>query len=313
MNFGRINQIRKQELGIGARLCLWIYSVVDILSELITGVSKAEKLMVSRNIAEALEKMYENRRRWLRIIDFISDCHKARFDFATKDLELINRVEKAFRVKKESKRFLAIMDSLTEIRDHQLCVDILNEHAAIKMDKFGEEEKSLLIQIWNQLNGLRHKNLSKFEEGRFWIDIGFQGENPLTDFRGAGLLGLLNLHYFVTELDHKVPAKIVYDISQEQSTQFFFACAGINLTFSLLQEIKKFKFFTFFSETSSTGRVLNKFDMMYSVLFEDFGKYFTSHPNHSDLMSFNIIFTEYMKEFCTKQHVRGLLNKFAES
>lgn len=29
-----------------------------------------------------------------------------------------------------------------------------------------------------------------------WSEIGFQGEDPRTDFRGMGLLGLCNLHYF---------------------------------------------------------------------------------------------------------------------
>jgi len=31
-----------------------------------------------------------------------------------------------------------------------------------------------------------------------WIDIGFQGVDPVTDFRGSGILGLENLYYFTT-------------------------------------------------------------------------------------------------------------------
>ena len=30
-----------------------------------------------------------------------------------------------------------------------------------------------------------------------WIDIGFQAEDPTTDFRGTGLLGLVNLLHFL--------------------------------------------------------------------------------------------------------------------
>ena len=40
----------------------------------------------------------------------------------------------------------------------------------------------------------------------------------MTDFRGSGLLGLENLHYYVTQADHIVEAKYGYDISQDPST-----------------------------------------------------------------------------------------------
>ena len=47
-----------------------------------------------------------------------------------------------------------------------------------------------LFQLWNKLNpdiALRSR-ISKQ-----WTDIGFQGDDPQTDFRGMGLLGLQNL------------------------------------------------------------------------------------------------------------------------
>ena len=34
---------------------------------------------------------------------------------------------------------------------------------------------------------------------RQWIDIGFQGMDPATDFRGSGLTGLKQLHRLVTD------------------------------------------------------------------------------------------------------------------
>ena len=40
----------------------------------------------------------------------------------------------------------------------------------------------------------------------------------MTDFRGSGLLGLENLHYYVTEADHNVEAKFGYEISQDVNT-----------------------------------------------------------------------------------------------
>jgi len=47
-----------------------------------------------------------------------------------------------------------------------------------------------LVQLWNNLQ----PNVTLI--GRIspqWTDIGFQGSDPATDFRGMGLLGLLDL------------------------------------------------------------------------------------------------------------------------
>jgi hypothetical protein len=56
-------------------------------------------------------------------------------------------------------------------------------------------------QKYDEANDEHEKKLLKFrailkpgeEDARFtknWIDIGFQGANPATDFRGSGILGL---------------------------------------------------------------------------------------------------------------------------
>ena len=34
--------------------------------------------------------------------------------------------------------------------------------------------------------------------GSHWVQVGFQGNDPSTDVRGTGMLGVLNLLYFVT-------------------------------------------------------------------------------------------------------------------
>lgn len=50
------------------------------------------------------------------------------------------------------------------------------------------------MNVWEQLRPDRKIKARKSEE---WIELGFQVEDPATDFRGAGLLGLINLHKFV--------------------------------------------------------------------------------------------------------------------
>lgn len=48
----------------------------------------------------------------------------------------------------------------------------------------------MFVQLWNLL--MPHENL-KARITKQWCDIGFQGDDPKTDFRGMGLLGLVNL------------------------------------------------------------------------------------------------------------------------
>ena len=48
----------------------------------------------------------------------------------------------------------------------------------------------MFIQLWNLL--MPTKKL-KARISKQWADIGFQGDDPKTDFRGMGILGLINL------------------------------------------------------------------------------------------------------------------------
>lgn len=48
----------------------------------------------------------------------------------------------------------------------------------------------MLMGLWASLMGDRKL---KARESTEWVDIGFQGKDPATDFRGAGILGLEQL------------------------------------------------------------------------------------------------------------------------
>lgn len=65
---------------------------------------------------------------------------------------------------------------------------------SIAYDSKTVRHREMLEDLWQQLmdeplNGMISKQ---------WSQIGFQGEDPSTDFRGMGLLGLENLLYFAT-------------------------------------------------------------------------------------------------------------------
>ena len=87
---------------------------------------------------------------------------------------------------------------MQEFRWFKTNLKMLEDEAAIKKENFGSEDRRKLIEIWNVFNPFNHlqENYPDGYKGRFWIDIGFQGEEPETDFRGSGRLGLSMLHDF---------------------------------------------------------------------------------------------------------------------
>ncbi len=57
-------------------------------------------------------------------------------------------------------------------------------------DSSNQEHEKILLELWELLMPGR-KLESRINNS--WKDIGFQGEDPKTDFRGMGVLGLHNL------------------------------------------------------------------------------------------------------------------------
>jgi len=119
-----------------------------------------------------------------------------------------------------------------------------------------------------------------------WQDIGFQGEDPKTDFRGMGILGLQNLVYFAREFG--TAAKHILSHSHHPRFGYSFAIVGINLThmaYKLLQEsaLKSHLF------NVNDGRpTLDNFHHLYSYLFIEFDKFWLECQPR-DIMEFNRI------------------------
>lgn len=83
--------------------------------------------------------------------------------------------------------------------------------------------------------------------GAHWVTVGFQSATPHTDFRGCGVLGLLQMHTFT----QRVPANILRAIvllATTEPTDFPLAVVSINVTSLLLTQLKKGAFDGFGNE-----------------------------------------------------------------
>ena len=123
------------------------------------------------------------------------------------------------------------------------------------------------------------------------VNIGFQGEDPATDFRGSGILGLLNLHSFVNNF--KAEAKEVYENSLQIDSQYFFASAGLYISLKICEWIKVFilinqngLFDSIFYDHNCNEDTLAMVNKLYASIFKDFDIFWMNQLVRS-LMMFN--------------------------
>mmetsp|Transcript_2684 Transcript_2684/g.4521 ORF Transcript_2684/g.4521 Transcript_2684/m.4521 type:complete len:218 (-) Transcript_2684:182-835(-) len=89
---------------------------------------------------------------------------------------------------------------------------------------FGEEAKKIIEEDEAVAKSLVHD---------IWKDIGFQGRNPRTDFRGGGHLSLLCLIYFVDNYPKEFREQAACTKDQED-LMWLTAISSINMTHHLL-------------------------------------------------------------------------------
>ncbi|XP_021348611.1 uncharacterized protein LOC110447326 isoform X2 [Mizuhopecten yessoensis] len=83
---------------------------------------------------------------------------------------------------------------------------------------------------------------SRFDCGRFgphWEEIGFQGNDPSTDLRGTGVLGLLNLVHLLRNPKRQSFARDIYKLALHPTQNFPFCVMGINMSRIVLQALRE--------------------------------------------------------------------------
>jgi ELMO domain-containing protein len=74
-------------------------------------------------------------------------------------------------------------------------INKFKEYITEPYDEKNEKHEKLLMLLWKVcFPNVELKNRISNQ----WKDIGFQGTNPSTDFRGVGVFGLWNIIYYAT-------------------------------------------------------------------------------------------------------------------
>ncbi|XP_031626310.1 ELMO domain-containing protein 2 [Contarinia nasturtii] len=159
---------------------------------------------------------------------------------------------------------------------------------ATPFDNAHHEEK--LLKLWRLLMPTEPLESRITKQ---WQNIGFQGDDPATDFRGMGLLGLENLLYFAEE--YTMAARHVLSHSFHPIHGYTFAIVGINLTsmaFSLVQDGPA-KTHLYNLKTNQLS--VKHFHRLYCYLFYEFDKFWVECKPTS-LMDFSNIYARFLDD-----------------
>jgi len=115
-------------------------------------------------------------------------------------------------------------DCVRQIWGYRQLVSLIEEIRKTPYDDLNQDHEAKLMALWTGLQ----PDIPMVRKDKQWQNIGFQGKDPKTDFRGMGMLGLENLLFFVNE--YPMEAARILSHSNHPEHGYFFAIVGINLT-----------------------------------------------------------------------------------
>lgn len=177
----------------------------------------------------------------------------------------------------------------------RLKLDVENLRAeSFDSDNLTHEKQ--LVELWSLLQPDRPLVTRVTKQ---WQDIGFQGEDPKTDFRGMGILSLHNLLYFSREfgstakhiLSHSHHPRFGHFTAIQcdtPSVRYSFAIVGINLTHMAFKMLQEDALKTHMYNVNAGRPNMENFHHFFSYLFVEFDKFWLEcRPR--DIMEFNRI------------------------
>ncbi|XP_064638000.1 ELMO domain-containing protein 2-like [Lineus longissimus] len=178
---------------------------------------------------------------------------------------------------------------LLQISGYKQLISDVESMRKMPYSEENEEHEEMLMKLWT---GLMPDTQLESRISKQWGDIGFQGDDPKTDFRGMGMLGLNNLLYFTT--NHNDLARQALSHSQHPQYGYSFAIVGINLTSvaHILLVANHLK--THFYNVVNDRPHLEHFHGVYSYLFVEFDKYWLEEK--PGIMEFNTYKDRFMSK-----------------
>ena len=136
------------------------------------------------------------------------------------------------------------------------------------------------------------------------VNIGFQGKDPLTDFRGSGLLGLKHLWNF-SIIDPR--AENVFKVATNQKTWYFFAATGINISGKVIEFIEEGNCDKYFYELNEDINLYLFTQKLYNEFFIGFNEMWVER-RYTDFMKVNSTLEEFMEIKANNIYMHKIIN-----
>uniref|UniRef100_A0AC34FIW4 ELMO domain-containing protein n=1 Tax=Panagrolaimus sp. ES5 TaxID=591445 RepID=A0AC34FIW4_9BILA len=95
----------------------------------------------------------------------------------------------------------------------------------------------LLCSFYKHIMDTGRKPVPRY--GSHWENVGFQGEDPASDLRGVGMLGLCQLLFLSSNALSPQLALQLFELSIDKVHHFPLAVVGLNFTQYILEHVKE--------------------------------------------------------------------------
>jgi len=188
----------------------------------------------------------------------------------------------------------ALAQSMRQIKGYSKLCDHVETRRLIPYDSNNDEHEKKLLKLWELMKPDEPLNSRRSNQ---WQDIGFQGDDPATDFRGMGVLGLEQLVFFI-QYDYD-NALHCLKISLHPRIGFPFAVCGITVTALIKELLFEDLLKNHFYNSLKTPPTMDNFHQVYCRVFKLYCD-FWNHEDPSSVMMFNLVkqkFTVHLVEY----------------
>ncbi|XP_060581413.1 ELMO domain-containing protein 2-like [Ruditapes philippinarum] len=183
---------------------------------------------------------------------------------------------------------------LTQINGYIRLQHTVETIRQVKYSSENSDHEDKLMKLWTVLTD--GEKLTSRTSSQ-WSQLGFQGTDPQTDFRGMGQLGLDQLLYFATK--YTAEARSMLSKSHNQYFGYSFAIVGINLTELVYTLLRYGNLRSHFYNSKTAKPTLEDFHEVYCYVFYNFDSFwFAEKPK--DIMEFGRLREKYRKKLVAK-------------
>lgn len=177
----------------------------------------------------------------------------------------------------------ALTTCLLQMKGYKILFDNIELLRKESYDCENETHENLLLKLWNLLKPDEELDSRICKK---WCELGFQGADPKTDFRGMGLLGLQCMNYFAE--NHNEKARQILQHSLHPVQGYSYAIVSINLTSLVYEMLQSGQLRGHFYNEIQGAPTTTDFYHAFSCAFSQFDKFwFESEPEN--IMAFSRI------------------------